>query len=409
VDGGGVAGLLALAALAAAQEPPWKERRRAGVRPNLFAGDRVRLEDWPPEPDSPAHVDPPAFAEALEKLCGYLPRGRAARYTAAILRNADDFGEDPFLLGALVQRMGRCRADKDALGGVGLTLIPPRMYARYLRRGTYRYWVRDGEGWAERALELDRHPFGGPRLRRPEANLYFAAALLSVWREQHDDVDTAFEQVPHRHHVSHFIWGDRVPTDRAEDRVLLDRRRLLYYYGAIEAHPPVQRLGLTLGPPLDGAPRVVSSMVGADREGGVRRHRGADIESVLREPVRAIADGRVNFAGVDLPGHRTHENLSPDEIAEVPRRDLGAGGRYVCILHDRDDGAWLRSCYMHLEDVEVKHGQGVKRGERIGTVGRTGMKVSSPHLHLELHAPEGLLEPSKVLRGPLIGRRVELP
>jgi hypothetical protein len=398
-----------VATAAAAQEAPWRERRRPGVRPNLLAGERVRVADWPPEPESPAHVDPPRFAEALRKLCGYLPPKRAASFTDAIVRHADTFRVDPFLLGALVQRMGRCRATKEALGGVGLTLIPPRMYAGHLRKGTYRYWVRDGDDWAERTMALRRHPFGGPRLKRPGANLYFAAALLSAWRDQHAAVDAAFPQMPHRHHVSHFIWGDRVRTDRAEDRVLLDRRRLLLYYGAIDVPPPVERRGVRFGPPLDGAPRVISSFLGDERDGGARRHRGIDVESVLREPVRAVADGRVVFAGVDRPGRGTSEVLTPEEIQKVPRRDLGAGGRYVCVLHARDTEAWLRSCYMHLEDVEVRHGQRVRRGQRIGTVGRTGMRISSPHLHLELHASDGLLDPAEVLAPFLIGHRVDLP
>lgn len=392
---------------AAADGPPWKLRRRADVRPNLLVGKRVQVDDWPAEPSRPAHVDPPRFAEALRSLCGWMPPGRAASYTAAIIENADVFGVDPFLLGALVQRMGRCSADKEALGGVGLTLIAPRMHWRHIRDGTYRYHVREEGRWVARELPLGRHPFHGARLKRPDANLYFAAALLKMWRQQHPSLDEAFDQAPHRHYVSHFIWGDRVRSDRAEDRVLLDRRRLLLYYGAIEAHPPVRRLGVTLGSPLDGAPRVISSFLGAERDDGARDHRGVDVESVLREPVRAVADGKVVFAGVDLPGRRKHENMTSEEIAEVPRSDLGRGGRYVCVLHDRDDGDWLRSCYMHLEDVEVRHGQQVKRRDRIGSVGRTGMRRSSPHLHLELMSSEALLDPAEVLEGILIGRRVE--
>lgn len=397
-----------LAAFALADGLPWSLRRRAGVRPNLLVGERVRVDDWPPEPPSPAHVDPIAFAAALEKLCGgWMPRGQPASYTAAIVRSADEAGVDPFLLGALVQRMGRCDADQEALEGVGLTLIPPRMYWRHIRDGSYRYFVREDGEWVARTRRLDRHPFHGARLKRPAANLYFAAALLAVWREQHPHLDEAIDQPAHRHHVSHFIWGDRVRSARAEDRVLLDRRRLLFYYGAIDAFPPVRAFGLELGSPLDGAPRVISSFLGSDRDGGSRRHRGVDLESVLREPVRATADGRVNFAGVDLPGRRSNENMTPEEIAEVPRGELGRGGRYVCILHDRPEGGWLRSCYMHLEDVEVRYGQRVRRGDHIGTVGRTGMKRSSPHLHFELHGPDGLVDPAEVMEGPFVGRRVE--
>lgn len=75
----------------------------------------------------------------------------------------------------------------------------------------------------------------------------------------------------------------------------------------------------------------------------------------------------------------------------------------MCILHrPTGEGAapWLRSCYMHPEDVEVRWGQEVRRGERIGTVGRTGMTSSAPHLHLELHGPDGLMDPSEHLAAP---------
>ena len=230
--------------------------------------------------------------------------------------------------------------------------------------------------------------------------------MLRGWREQHDAVDEAFEQHPHRHYVSHFVWGDRVRTDRSEDRILTDRRRLLQYYGAVQPPAPIAKLGLRWGTPLDGSPRVVSGWIGDSRDEGARNHRGIDVESVLGEPVRAIADGRVNFAGVDLPGHRNSEAMSPDEIEEVDRDALGAGGRYVCVLHHpTGPGApsWLRSCYMHLEDVAVRHGQQLRQGERIGTVGRTGMKRSAPHLHLELHGPEGLIDASSVLDDFLLG------
>ncbi len=397
---------------ALAQPVPWRRRRRPELRSNRRSTALVRPEDWPPEPPSPVEVDPERFARALRQLCGWMPPARPRRYAELMIASGREFDVDPFLLGALAHRMGRCRPDAETLGGLGLTAIPRRMYGDHLRRGEYRYFVFEAGTWQPRVLTVDRFPFSEHRLRRAEENLYFAAAILRVWQEQESSLARAYEQAPHRHHVSHFVWGDRVISDRAEDRILTDRRRLLLYYGAIHPPRPVPRLGLEFGPPLDGAPRVVSSWIGAERDGGERRHRGIDVESVLGEPVYAVADGRVNFAGVDLPGARSNRNMSPEAIAEVPRQQLGRGGRYVCILHHPHGGgtdmpAWIRSCYMHLEDVEVRHGQEVRRGERIGTVGRTGMVSSAPHLHFELHSPDGLLDGSEVLSAFLLGRRPE--
>ncbi len=397
-----------------AQRAPWRRRRRPDLRSNRRATALVVPEDWPPEPPSPAQVDPDRFARALRQICGWMPPTRPRRYAQYMIRSGREFDVDPFLLGALAYRMGRCRPDAETLGGLGLTAIPRRMYGDHLRRGQYRYFVFESGSWQPRVLSVDRFPFSEHRLRRAEENIYFAAAIMRVWQEQEPSLARAFEQAPHRHPVSHFVWGDRVISDRAEDRILTDRRRLLQYYGAVQRPAAVRRLGLKLVPPLDGTPRVVSSWIGAERDGGERRHRGIDVESVLGEPVYAVADGRVNFAGVDLPGARTNRNLSPEEIAAVPRQQLGRGGRYVCVLHrpqssTEEAPAWLRSCYMHLEDVEVRHGQEVRRGDRIGTVGRTGMVSSAPHLHFELHGPDGLLDGSEVLSPFLLGRRPAEP
>jgi murein DD-endopeptidase MepM/ murein hydrolase activator NlpD len=394
-----------MAAVAVADGPPWQARRIRGVRPNWIATARVTPSDWPAEPPSPARIDPNRFAGALEQLCGWMPQGRPLRYADWIVRYSEEFGEDPFLVGALIyaRTLGSCRPDHTGPGGVGLTEIDRDMHAPHLRRGVYAYRVLERGRWVARERRMDRFPFGGVRLTRAEENVYFAAALLSVWRDQHESVDAAFEQVPHRHYVSHFVWGDRVRSDRDEDRVLTDRRRLLAHYGAVEPTGAISRLGVMLGCPLDGAPRVISSGIGSGRDGGERSHRGIDLESLPGEPVRAVADGRVVFAGVDLPGRQQNQQMSPDEYDTVPRRSLGRGGRYVCILHASSEGDPLRSCYMHLETVEVETGAEVRRGDRVGTVGRTGMESSAAHLHLELHSPTRVLDPADLLRPLLIG------
>ena len=400
-----------LLAQAAALDAPWRRRRRPDVRHNRRAATLVIPSDWPAEPDSPETIDPERFASSLRRLCGWMPPRRATNYAGYMIEYGQEFGIDPFLLAALSFRMGRCNPRSEDLGGIGLTAIPRSMYGDHVRRGTYTYWVHKNGAWEERTLDVSRFPFSEARLRRAQENLYFAAAFLHVWQEQERSLELAWEQAPHRHFVSHFVWGDRVRSDRGEDRILTDRRRMLQYYGTVDPPAPVEAFGLQMGTPLDGAPRLISSWIGADRDGGERSHRGVDVESVLGEPIRAVADGRVNFAGVDFPGQRANDgNMTKAEIEAVPRQQLGRGGRYVCILHHGSgEGApaWLRSCYMHMEDVDVRNGQDVRRGDIIGTVGRTGMLSSAPHLHLELHSPDGLEDASVALAGILIGRKPE--
>ncbi|MCM1378275.1 MAG: M23 family metallopeptidase [Clostridium sp.] len=87
-----------------------------------------------------------------------------------------------------------------------------------------------------------------------------------------------------------------------------------------------------------------------------RFHSGMDFSASEGTPVYAAADGRVEAAS---------------------RR----GGYGNCI--DISHGYNYLSRYANLRDIQVKVGQNVKRGDRIGTVGNTG-KSSAPHLHYEV-------------------------
>ena len=57
----------------------------------------------------------------------------------------------------------------------------------------------------------------------------------------------------------------------------------------------------------------------------------------------------------------------------------------------------VRSGYFHLNSFRVEAGQTVRAGEVIGTVGRTGVKVSGSHLHFEVHLDGELKDPARFL------------
>lgn len=117
---------------------------------------------------------------------------------------------------------------------------------------------------------------------------------------------------------------------------------------------------------------------GAPRDGGRRQHKGNDIFAAKGTPVVAVADGT---------------------IALMDTGDLA--GQYIGLRHD--DG-W-RSMYMHLNNDTpgtddgqaigfaegIKEGMHVTAGTVIGFVGDSGNAESTaPHLHFELHQPDGL-------------------
>lgn len=101
---------------------------------------------------------------------------------------------------------------------------------------------------------------------------------------------------------------------------------------------------------------------GSPRTSGPIPHNGIDIEADISTPVLAAADGVVTWA----------------------RNSGHMGGNEVTLLHDGEDGKGrhIRSSYSHLDAYHVVVGQQVRRGEQIGTLGRSGLHSALPaHLH----------------------------
>ena len=94
--------------------------------------------------------------------------------------------------------------------------------------------------------------------------------------------------------------------------------------------------------------------------------RGVDISVQQGQAVHAAADGQVIFAS--------------DEIATY--------GRMIVIRHADD----YVTTYAHLSDMAVTKGVAVKRGQIIGTSGRTG-EANRPMLHFELRRGQTELDP----------------
>lgn len=101
-------------------------------------------------------------------------------------------------------------------------------------------------------------------------------------------------------------------------------------------------------------------------------HSGVDIRLPKGTPVRAIADGRVAFAGEQF-----------------------FGGKSVVIDH----GGGVFSVYYHLQEFSVAEGREIARGDRVGSVGATG-RATGPHLHFGVRIPGGRVDPTRLLALP---------
>ncbi len=89
-----------------------------------------------------------------------------------------------------------------------------------------------------------------------------------------------------------------------------------------------------------------------------------------------------------------------------------AYGNTIQIDHGND----LSTLYAHASRIDVKVGDLVKRGQKIGAVGSTG-RSTGPHLHFEVHVKGVPQNPSRFLAGvkpgsplaPLVGREAITP
>ena len=358
---------------------PGQRQRHLPTAPKRGIHELQDPAKWPVEPLAIANpLDAERFDAAVIKLCAEVAQDEGLPDVARAVREVStETGADPFLMAALVYREGRCRPRLVSASGIGLLQIKPSMFAAGAR------------------LPFPRADLARERLLDPAHNLRVGAALLAMWDVEHAALDRALRSTPHRTAVAHLFWGDKVWGTTFEDRALTARRRLLEMYGNLPVTMRQSSMTLTIASPLEGAPRLGTSGLGVDRDGGERSHRGVDIDATVGEPVRAVADGVVQFAGVDMPGGEPARGLFPEQLRRWRfRTNLGPGGFFVRVVHD---GA-VRSGYFHLNSYRVVAGQTVRAGEIIGTVGRTGIKASGSHLHFEVHVDGELKDPARFLR-----------
>ncbi len=99
-----------------------------------------------------------------------------------------------------------------------------------------------------------------------------------------------------------------------------------------------------------------------------RAHNGVDLGAPSGTPVRAVAEGVVEFAG-----------------------KAGGHGNHVKLAHDGP----YETGYSHLSKILVRQGEHVHQGQLVGLVGSTGL-ATGPHLHYEFFVHGKYVDPMKV-------------
>ncbi|HEV2081089.1 MAG TPA: M23 family metallopeptidase [Brevundimonas sp.] len=105
-------------------------------------------------------------------------------------------------------------------------------------------------------------------------------------------------------------------------------------------------------------------------EAAARAHKGVDFAAPTGTGVFVAAEGTVLRTGYQPTGF----------------------GRFVEVRHPNG----MTSLYAHLSRVDVRSGQELYSGERVGLVGSTGYSTG-PHLHFEMRRNGEHVDPSRIM------------
>ena len=102
----------------------------------------------------------------------------------------------------------------------------------------------------------------------------------------------------------------------------------------------------------------------------LRAHRGVDYSAPSGTAVRTVGDGVVEFAGWQ-----------------------NGYGNVVKVQHGKERS----TLYAHLSRIDVRQGQAVEQGQRVGAVGATGW-ATGPHLHFEFQVKGQHMDPLSIAK-----------
>ena len=159
-------------------------------------------------------------------------------------------------------------------------------------------------------------------------------------------------------------------------------------------------------PPAEELDRIAE-----DRERVKRVYAAPDsqrrFDSAFRKPVASSSPGsfgvrrvfngqpRAPHDGVDLAAPKGEPVMAAAPAVVVLAEELYFSGNTIILDH----GAGLFTFYFHLSAIDVRVGDAVGAGQRIGAVGATG-RATGPHLHWGARLHRSRVNPLDLLRLP---------
>jgi len=169
-----------------------------------------------------------------------------------------------------------------------------------------------------------------------------------------------------------YDWPEVRETTKGYDRYV--RSHIPTFQAVLEGKVDFQSaepaaMAASMSPPIPFDTGYISGIFGEPRKyrGKNAKHMGMDMAAIVGTDVLAITDGLVAFAG-------EHTNTEAGKRA----------GIQIQLTHgDGAIGKLGGSRYFHLATRLVNTGDRVHTGQKIGTIGLTGVHFSGAHLHFE--------------------------
>jgi len=187
--------------------------------------------------------------------------------------------------------------------------------------------------------------------------------LKVKWGDKEDSI--SFDVKTHKYKTQYLKLKSKKHVDLSKkdlDRHLSEKKKIV---AALQHWSDENALDETVMLPVTGR---MSSPFGLRRyfnNEPRKAHSGIDIAAPLGTPIVSPLDGTVIDVG-----------------------EYFFNGNSIFIDH----GQGLVTMYCHMSKVNVKEGQKVKRGERIGAVGKTG-RATGPHLHWAISINDTRVDP----------------
>lgn len=217
------------------------------------------------------------------------------------------------------------------------------------------------EGQMERLRQVERKLRGLMSLDRPEgAGERSGRGSISLEGQERPDLPGLTEQERRNRIIQEL--------ERLEEDARIQEKR----FSEIEGLAEKRRALLAARPSIGPTSGAITSPFGrrqspfTDRE---QMHEGVDIANRMGTPIVATADGTVSFVGSDQ-----------------------AQGRVIVIDHGFD----ITTSYGHVDKMLVKVGDKVKRGQKIATMGNSGLSTG-PHLHYEVRLKGAAVNPKRYM------------